>query len=202
MYFRDLETAFDCVNHDSLLCKLKFDGIDDKDLQLYPSYLGNRYCRTEIYNDSENSNKVSNWTKLRHGVPQCSILGPLRFLLYKNNLPKIINKTSAPIIFVDDTSVLFAHSNLIYFNKNICIDFTTLKKWLRATQLSLNFNKTNYVHFTTKRNMSVNLKIGFNNNFITNSSCTKLLGVRQWIILCLGIIIYIYLWKNWVWFVI
>jgi len=46
--------------------------------------------------------KVSNWTKVRHGVPQGSILGHLLFLLYINDLPKIINKTSAPIIFADD----------------------------------------------------------------------------------------------------
>jgi len=48
---------------------------------------------------------------------------------------------------------------------------------LRANQLSLNFNKINYVHFKTKRNSSFNLKIGFNNNFITNSSYKKFLGV-------------------------
>jgi len=45
-------------------------------------------------------------------VPQGSVFGPLLFLLYKNELPKIINETSAPIIFADDTSILFAHSNL------------------------------------------------------------------------------------------
>ena len=66
---------------------------------------------------------------------------------------------SAPIIFADNTSILFADSNLIDLNKNICIVFTTLNKWLRANQLSLNFNKTNYVHFTTNRNMFVNLTI-------------------------------------------
>jgi len=84
-------------------------------LTLYQSYLDNRYSRTAIYNDSENSNKVSNWAKVRHGVPQGSVLEPLLFLLYINDLTKIINKTSAPIIFADDTSILFAHSNLIDF---------------------------------------------------------------------------------------
>ena len=115
--FCDLEKAFDCVNHDILLSKLKFYGISDKDFQLYQSYVGNRYCRTAIYNDSKNSNKVSNWAKVRHGVPQGSILGPILFLLYINDLPKIINKTSAPIIFADDIGILFAHSNPTDFNK-------------------------------------------------------------------------------------
>jgi hypothetical protein len=68
--FYDLEKAFDCGNHAILLSKLKFYGISDKDLQLYQSYLGNRYCRTAIYNDSDNSNKVSNWAKVRPGIPQ------------------------------------------------------------------------------------------------------------------------------------
>ena len=99
---------------------------------LYQSYLGNRYCRTAIYNDSENSNKVSEWARVRHGVPQGSILGPLLFLLYINYLLKIINKTSAPLIFADDTSILLAHSNPIDFNKNIHTVFITLNKWLRA----------------------------------------------------------------------
>jgi len=65
------------------------------------------------------------------------------------------------------------------FNKNIRIVFTTLNKWLRANHLSLNFNKTNYVNFTAKRNMTVNLKTGFNNKFITYSSNTKFLGVTM-----------------------
>ena len=114
---------------------------------------GYHYYRTAIYNDSENSNRVLNWAKVRHGVPHGSILGPLLYLLYINDFPKIINKTSAPIIFADDSSILFTPSNVIDLNKDIHIVFTTLNKWVRANQLSLNFNKTNYAHFKTKRNM-------------------------------------------------
>jgi hypothetical protein len=175
--FCDLEKAFDCVSHHILLPKLKFYGINDKDFQLYQSYLDNRYCRTAIYNDSESKNKVSNWARVSHGVPEGSILGPLLFLLYINDLPKIINKISAPVIFADDTSILFAHSDPIDFDKNSNMVFKTLNKWLKANELSLNFNKTKYIHFTTKRIKSVNLKVGFNNNFITTCTYTKFLGM-------------------------
>jgi len=78
--------------------------------------------------------------------------------IYKNDLPKIINRTSVPIIIADYTSILFAHSNLVDFNKNNHIVFATWNKWFRANKLTVNFNKTNYVHFTSKRNMSGNLK--------------------------------------------
>jgi len=103
----------------------------------------------------------------------------LYFLLYINDLPKIINKISTPIIVADDTSILFTHSNQIDFTENINMAFETLNKWLRANELSLNFNKTNYVHFATKRNMIINFKIGFKNNFIASSASTKFLGMTR-----------------------
>jgi len=103
-------------------------------------------------------------------------LGPLIFLPFINDLSKIINKTSATITFVDDSSILFVHENIIDFN-NIHIVFETLNERFKANQLFLNINKTNYVHFATKINMSINIQIGFNNNLITNSSYTKFLGL-------------------------
>jgi hypothetical protein len=83
------------------------------------------------------------------------------------------------MFFADDISILFAHSNLIDFNRNIHIVFTTLNKLFTVNQLSLNFNKTNKIHFTTKRNMLVKIKICFKNNLITISSYPKFLGVTM-----------------------
>ena len=58
---------------------------------------------------------LSNWAIIKQGVPQGCIMGPLFFLLYINDLPKIINNKSIPILFADDTSILFTNSNLINY---------------------------------------------------------------------------------------
>jgi len=107
------------IIHGILLSKLNFYGINGKDLARYQSYMDKRYFRTAIYNDSNNSNKVSSWAKVRKWVPQGFMFGPLLFLLYKNDLSNIINETSAPVIFADDTSIIFAYSNLTDFKKTL-----------------------------------------------------------------------------------
>jgi hypothetical protein len=73
--FCNWEKVFDCVDHGVLLSKLTFYGINGKHLALYQSYLENRYSRTLIHDESDN--KVSCWTKIKHGVPQGSVVGPL-----------------------------------------------------------------------------------------------------------------------------
>jgi hypothetical protein len=108
----DLEKAFDCVNHDILLSKWDFYGITGRDNVLYKSYLNDRYQSVlpVIYNKSHSYSTLSNWAKIKHGVPQGSVLGPLLFLPYINDLP---------ILFADDTCILFTSSNLTNYNKDI-----------------------------------------------------------------------------------
>jgi hypothetical protein len=73
---------------------------------LLDPYLQNRYKKVQITNSYSNSNTVSKWTKIKYGVPQGAILGPVLFLVYINDLPKAIEHKTLPILFADDTSIL------------------------------------------------------------------------------------------------
>ena len=111
--FYDLEKVFDSVNHDILLSKLPYYGINGKAKLLIESYLQNRYQKVQITNSHFNSNTVSEWTKIKYSVPQGSILGPLLFLIYINDLPKAIEHKALPILFADNTSILLTSLNNI-----------------------------------------------------------------------------------------
>jgi hypothetical protein len=114
--FCDLQKAFDCVNHDILLSKIEFYGISGKANNLIKSYLQDRFQRVLLHQDSRKYN--SEWKTVTNGFPQGSILGPL-FLLYVNNLPKIVSNISNQILFADDTSMILTNSDLQEFKKKV-----------------------------------------------------------------------------------
>jgi hypothetical protein len=129
---------------------------------------------TEINNCHNN---VSTWAKVRHGVPQGSVLGPLLFLIYVNNLPKIMNNDSIIILFADDTSILVKNPNPIAFVNDINAVFKHINEWFMANLLSLNFDKTNFTHFTSKRKPKVDINITYNNMQINTTNNNKFLGI-------------------------
>jgi len=133
--FCDLTKAFDYVNHNILLSKLEFYGITDKANNLIKSYLNDRYQRVIIKNNYS-KNCLSDWRKVKQGVPQGSILGPLFFLLYINDLPGIIRDISKPTIFADDTSIIFTHSNYVNFKNEIDIVIEKISKWFETNSLT------------------------------------------------------------------
>ena len=176
VFFCNLEKAFDCVNHKILISKPKTYSITDNHYKLYKSYLANRYQRTLVYDQIGNA-ITSTWAKVIHGVPQGSILGPLLFLLFINDLPKFMGEKSTPILFADDTSVLISHSNLFDFKNEIKTIFTNLNEWFKNNLLSLNFSKTQFVNFKTRNTNQMESIIDHNNKTIPICSSTKFLGL-------------------------
>jgi hypothetical protein len=112
------------------------------------------HCKEfQITNSHLNSNTVSKWTKIKYRVPQGSIFGPLLFLEYINNLPKAIEHKAFPILFADYTSILLISSKNIETQSNLNIVFDKLIKWFKSNSLFLNFDKTYFIQFTSKKYM-------------------------------------------------
>jgi hypothetical protein len=116
--FCDLQKAFDCVNYNILLSKMKFYGISGAANTLMESYLKGRRRRVAINTHNNPNEYISKWKEVQHGVPQGSVLGPLLFLIYINDLSKSVSNSSSPILFADGTSFIIVNRNVNEFQSN------------------------------------------------------------------------------------
>ena len=128
--FLDLAKAFDSVSHDILLRKLEKYGIRGNVLKLFESYLTNRFQFVSLENSS------SSLIRILFGVPQGSILGPLLFLIYINDLP---DATSLYVkLFADDTFLCVQNESVPVLESVVNSELTKVSEWLSANKLTLN----------------------------------------------------------------
>jgi hypothetical protein len=174
--FCDLTKAFDSVNHEILLAKLEFYGIQGTFCKLIASYLNDRYQRV-IIKDKQFNDYFSNWEQIRLGVPQGSIVGPIFFLLCINDLLAVIKEISKPTLFADDITIILTTSNPLQLKENLNIVFGKIIRWFQANSLTVNFSKTYYMHFKTKSNQVDDSLIKHVNNKIDYTNDMDFLGL-------------------------
>jgi hypothetical protein len=168
--FLDLSKAFDTVRHQILLRKLEHYGFRGITLQLITSYLTNRYQYTVV------NGETSHLQTIQYGVPQGSILGPLLFLIYINDINQNIQVDFK--MFADDTVILITHYDVKVLQEMSNIAIKDTHSWLIRNRLTLNAKKTVYLFFNAKKKF---LKVDPPKIFIDNleiipSLSTKYLG--------------------------
>jgi len=168
--FLDFSKAFDTLDHQILLSKLQLYGIHNTSLNWVKSYLSNRSQYVEF------DSVQSNITKLLCGVPQGSILGPLFFLLYINDLVNI-SSFLFYILFADDSNAFFADKDLDTIIKTFNKELASLADWLNANKLTLNVKKTHYIVFTNSLSPSSSIDLTINGQIIDRVTHTRFLGV-------------------------
>ena len=169
--FIDLQKAFDTVNHDILLSKLEHYGIRGSAQTWFKSYLNDRKQFVSVNGHSSSICKIS------CGVPQGSVLGPLLFLIYINDLPNS-SKFLKFFLFADDTNIYFEADDHIGLIRKVNNELKKVKAWMDCNKLALNIEKTNYVLFHSPKKKSTDLiPLKFGKKNITRAKYVKFLGV-------------------------
>ena len=172
--FLDLKKAFDTMDHQILFDKLVSYGIAPSALQWFKSYLSNRKQKTII------DGFLSDFSGITHGIPQGSILGPLLFIIYINDLPTC-NIVSRPMMYADDTTLTASAKDPITLQTIMNQDLEKVQAWLRANKLTLNVKKTKFMIIGSKFKLDQvpnDLTVKINNESLDRKFEYKSLGLH------------------------
>ena len=171
--FLDLKKAFDLVNHIILLKKLEYYNVSNCTLDWFKSYLIERSQQVKV------NNVMSNTKCIKTGVPQGSILGPLLFILYINDLPLNIEHSLIDL-YADDSTLHCKGNNLLQLTSNLQNDIHVIENWCSQNCMKLNAKKCKSMIIGSKQRLCLtgnSLDINISNEQIENVDCEKLLGL-------------------------
>ena len=169
--FLDFSKAFDTVNHEILFIKLEHYGIRGTALNLFKHYLKDR-TQYVVYNGLKSEKQ-----HITCGVPQGSILGPLLFLIYINDLGTVSNKIFT-LLFADDSNLFLSGKNPDQLIQEMNLELIKVIKWLEVNKLSLNIGKTHFIIFRKgNTKLTINEDLIIKSEKIKQEHHTKFLGV-------------------------
>lgn len=169
--FMDLSKAFDTLNHDILLDKLNIYGIRGTMNDWFRSYLRNRKQFVQI------GQTKSSLQPICCGVPQGSILGPILFILYINDVVNA-SRLANTVMFADDTNLFFCGHDMDLLVVRVNEEVKKVSHWFKLNKLSLNIRKTNYMVFHTRnKKVAKHGNVLIDNIQLNHVTKTKFLGV-------------------------